>query len=109
MRRFFYSAKVSVQRTARRQSAMRLQAGLGYGFCRHLSTKALSSWFLCTQAAPLLRPPFALEHLQQLDAEHLVYHSPKPHLRACGDLVLTPLELNRRPEGPLDFLSFRFS
>jgi len=26
------------------------------------------------------RPPFALEHLQQLDAEHLVYHSPKPGL-----------------------------
>ena len=24
------------------------------------------------------RPPFALEHLRQHDAEHLVYHSPKP-------------------------------
>ena len=39
------------------------------------------------------RPPFALEHLQQLDAEHLVYHSPKQGLDGSGDLVLTPLEL----------------
>ena len=39
------------------------------------------------------RPPFALEHLQQLDAEHLVYHSPKPGLDGASDLVLTPLEL----------------
>ena len=39
------------------------------------------------------RPPFALEHLQQLDAEHLVYHSPKPGLDGSNDLVLTPLEL----------------
>ena len=38
------------------------------------------------------RPPFALEHLQQLDAEHLAYHSPKPHPEAPGTLVLTPLE-----------------
>ena len=39
------------------------------------------------------RPPFALEHLQQLDAKHLVYHSPKPRLDGSSDLVLTPLEL----------------
>ena len=39
------------------------------------------------------RPPFALEHLQQHDAEHLVYHSPKPRPGAGGDLVLTALEL----------------
>jgi len=39
------------------------------------------------------RPPFALEHLQQLDTEHLVYHSPKPGLDGSCDLVLTPLEL----------------
>jgi hypothetical protein len=39
------------------------------------------------------RPPFALEHLQQRDAEHLVYHSPKPLLDGASDLVLTPLEL----------------
>ena len=39
------------------------------------------------------RPPFALERLQQRDAEHLVYHSPKPRPGAPGDLVLTPLEL----------------
>jgi hypothetical protein len=39
------------------------------------------------------RPPFSLEHLQQLDAEHLVYLSPKPGLDGSSDLVLTPLEL----------------
>ena len=42
------------------------------------------------------RPPFALEHLQQRDPEHLVYHSPKPRPDAPGDLVLTPLELIER-------------
>ena len=31
--------------------------------------------------------------MQQLDAEHLVYHSPKQGLDGAGDLVLTPLEL----------------
>ena len=35
------------------------------------------------------RPPFALEHLQQRDPEHLVYHSPKARPDAPGDLVLT--------------------
>jgi hypothetical protein len=39
------------------------------------------------------RPPFALEHLQQRDAEHVVYYSPKPILGKPSDLVLTPLEL----------------
>jgi hypothetical protein len=39
------------------------------------------------------RPPFALEHLQQRDAEHLVYHCPKPRPDGPRDLVLTPLEL----------------
>jgi hypothetical protein len=39
------------------------------------------------------RPPFDLAHLQQLDAEHLVYHSPKPRPDGPSDLVLTPLEL----------------
>lgn len=39
------------------------------------------------------RPPFALEHLQQLDAEHLVYHSPKSRPERPSALVLTPLEL----------------
>ena len=28
------------------------------------------------------RPPFALEHLHQRDAEHLVYRNPKP-VRCC--------------------------
>ena len=39
------------------------------------------------------RPPFALEHLQQRDAEHVVYHSPKPIPGKPSNLVLTPLEL----------------
>ncbi len=39
------------------------------------------------------RPPFALENLQQRDAEHLVYHCPKPRPDGPRDLVLTPLEL----------------
>ena len=39
------------------------------------------------------RPPFALEHLHQHDAEHVVYHNPKPHQGGPRELVLTPLEL----------------
>ncbi|MDP2805079.1 MAG: transposase [Gallionellaceae bacterium] len=39
------------------------------------------------------RPPFALEHLHTLDAEHLLYHNPKPRSDSPCDLVLTPLEL----------------
>ena len=39
------------------------------------------------------RPPFALEHLYQLDAEHLIYPKPKPRSDSPRDLVLTPLEL----------------
>lgn len=39
------------------------------------------------------RPPFALEHLHTLDAEHLIYHNPKPRSDSPRDLVLTPLEL----------------
>jgi hypothetical protein len=39
------------------------------------------------------RPPFALEHLPPLDAEHLIYHNPKPRSDSPRDLVLTPLEL----------------
>lgn len=39
------------------------------------------------------RPPFALEHLHQMDADHLVYHNPKPRSDSPRDLVLTPLEL----------------
>ena len=39
------------------------------------------------------RPPFALAHLHQLDAEHLIYHNPKPRSDSPRDLVLTPLEL----------------
>jgi len=39
------------------------------------------------------RPPFALEHLHTLDAEHLIYHNPKPRSDSPRNLVLTPLEL----------------
>ena len=39
------------------------------------------------------RPPFALEHLHTLDAEHLLYHNPKPRSDSPRELVLTPLEL----------------
>ena len=39
------------------------------------------------------RPPFALEHLHPLDADHLIYHNPKPRSDSPRDLVLTPLEL----------------
>ena len=39
------------------------------------------------------RPPSALEHLHPLDAEHLIYHNPKPRTDSPRDLVLTPLEL----------------
>ena len=38
-------------------------------------------------------PPFALDHLQQHDAEHLVYHIAKPRPDGPRALVLTPLEL----------------
>jgi hypothetical protein len=40
------------------------------------------------------RPPFALAHLPPLDAEHLVYHNPKPRTDSPRNLVLTPLALN---------------
>ena len=39
------------------------------------------------------RPPFALAHLHQLDAEHLIYHNPKPRSDSPRNLVLTPLAL----------------
>jgi Putative transposase len=44
------------------------------------------------------RPPFALEHLQQRDTEHLVYRNPKPVRGTVpaarpAALVLTRLEL----------------
>ncbi len=39
------------------------------------------------------RPPFALAHLHPLDAEHLIYHNPKPRSDSPRNLVLTPLAL----------------
>jgi hypothetical protein len=55
------------------------------------------------------RPPFALEHLQQLDADHLVYHSPKPGLDGSSDLVLTPLELIGKIAALMELLAIRLS
>ena len=39
------------------------------------------------------RPPFALDHLHQHDAEHRVYHIAKPRPDGPRALVLTPLQL----------------
>ena len=39
------------------------------------------------------RPPFALEHLHQHDADHVLFNIPKPRLDGPRALVLTPLEL----------------
>ena len=39
------------------------------------------------------RPPFALERLQQRDAEHLLYAASKPSPGDCGPQLLTPLQL----------------
>jgi hypothetical protein len=39
------------------------------------------------------RPPFALDRLQQLRADQVVYRLPNPRLDGCTALRLTPLEL----------------
>jgi len=39
------------------------------------------------------RPPFALERLERLDAERVVYRLPKPQRDGTTVLTLTPLEL----------------
>ncbi len=39
------------------------------------------------------RPPFALERLQQRDAEHLLYQASKPGPGGSGLQILTPLQL----------------
>ena len=39
------------------------------------------------------RPPFALERLELLDAERVVYRLPKPQRDDTTALMLTPLEL----------------
>ena len=39
------------------------------------------------------RPPFALELLEAIDDEHLIYHSSKPQADGTIELQLTPLEL----------------
>ena len=43
------------------------------------------------------RPAFAQERLRQIDAEHLVYESPKPGPGGRVSQILTPLELLDRP------------
>ena len=42
------------------------------------------------------RPPFALERLEQLAHDHLVYRHPKPQPDGRTELRLTPLELIER-------------
>jgi len=39
------------------------------------------------------RPPFALERLERLDGERILYRSPKPQRDGTTALTLTPLEL----------------
>ncbi|MCP4306123.1 MAG: transposase, partial [bacterium] len=39
------------------------------------------------------RPPFALERIEKVDAQHIVYHLPKPKPDGRTTLTLTPLEL----------------
>ena len=39
------------------------------------------------------RPPFALERLELLDAERVIYRLPKPQRGGSTALILTPLEL----------------
>ena len=47
------------------------------------------------------RPPLAQEHLQQLDAGHLVYHCSKPGPDGPSALGLTLLALINRIAAPL--------
>jgi hypothetical protein len=49
-------------------------------------------------------PPFALEHLHTLDAEHLLYHNPKPRSDSPRDLVLTPLGMIDKIAALIPFL-----
>jgi hypothetical protein len=42
------------------------------------------------------RPPFALERLQSLDEQRLLYRLPRPRPDACTALTLTPLEFIQR-------------
>jgi hypothetical protein len=39
------------------------------------------------------RPPFALERLEAIDAQRLIYHLSRPQPDGRTDLMLTPLEL----------------
>jgi hypothetical protein len=42
------------------------------------------------------RPPFALERLQALDEQRLLYRLPKPRPDGCAALTLTSLEFIQR-------------
>jgi hypothetical protein len=42
------------------------------------------------------RPPFALERLERIDAQRLLYRLPKPRPDGCTVVTLTPLELIQR-------------
>ena len=42
------------------------------------------------------RPPFALERLQSLDEQRLLYRLPKPRPDGSTTLTLTPLEFIQR-------------
>ena len=42
------------------------------------------------------RPPFALERLEAIDAQRLMYHLPKPQPDGRTDFMLTPLEFINR-------------
>ncbi len=39
------------------------------------------------------RPPFAADRLEEIDAQRLIYHLPKPGLDGQTQLILSPLEL----------------
>jgi len=42
------------------------------------------------------RPPFALQRLESLDEQRLLYRLPKPRPDGCTALTLTPLEFIQR-------------
>ena len=42
------------------------------------------------------RPPFALERIERIDEERILYHLPKPTPDGQARLTLTPLELISR-------------
>jgi hypothetical protein len=47
-------------------------------------------------ASEVKLPPFAAERLEELDAQRLIYHLPKPGPDGRTQLILSPLELIER-------------